>query len=211
MRQSNNQIRASAWGLAAGLVGSLCCIGPSAAVLLGLGSSSALIGWSLDRRLALAGGGALLLAGLALALRQARACAIRPAMRWQAPALMLASFACAYGLLGLLVPELAARLEDAAAAPAAAQVQNASLPEGQAAITAPRRLTLIVDKMTCPPCAAKVRKLLQRQPSVRTFYAESDNDQVTIDYDSSQISAKKLARLIPSSYGVTLLSDDMIP
>src|SRR4051812_50130642 len=103
MRHSSNSgITASAWGLASGLFGSLCCIGPSAAVLLGLGSSSALLGFSLDHTMALAGGAALLSAGALLAVRRARACDLRLAARWHAPALMLTSFALAFGLLGLL-------------------------------------------------------------------------------------------------------------
>src|SRR5262245_10063684 len=90
---SQFSIRGSAWGLLAGLAGSLCCLGPSAAVLLGLGSSSALFGLQLDRPLALGVGAALLLAGLVFALRRERACAVRPAARWRQPALMLMSFA----------------------------------------------------------------------------------------------------------------------
>jgi copper chaperone CopZ len=206
---------AGAWGFASGLVGSLCCIGPSAAVLLGLGSSSALLGFALDHTIALAGGAALLLVGAILASRQARACDLRPAARWRTPALMLASFALAYGLLGLLAPALAARQEDAAADSelAASQRQSLSLSrEQQAVVAAPRRrLTLIVEKMSCPPCAATVRTALKRQPTVRAFVAEANNDQVTIDYDSSRTSAKKLAALFPARYGVTLISDQAIP
>src|SRR5690349_2939612 len=37
---SKGEIHAGIWGMAAGVVGSLCCIGPSAAILLGLGASS---------------------------------------------------------------------------------------------------------------------------------------------------------------------------
>jgi hypothetical protein len=213
MRQSSHSdIRAGAWGLAAGLVGSLCCIGPSAAVFLGLGASSALVGLTFDRGLAQASGTLLLLAGLFFALRRARACELRVATRWRAPALMLASFGLAYGLLGLLAPTLAARQEAAAAvAPAEAQPQAASLPKGLAVAAPPRRLTLIIDKMYCPPCASHVRSALRRQPAVRAFVAEAYVDQVTIDYDSSQTSAKKLAALFPASYGVMLISDEAIP
>src|SRR5690349_1109759 len=106
---------AGAWGLAAGLVGSLCCIGPSTAILLGLGASSALLGWTLDRALALGGGAVLLLIGALLVWRRSRACELGPAARWRSPALLLISFALVYGLLGVLVPALAARQEDAAA------------------------------------------------------------------------------------------------
>src|SRR3954447_13494331 len=152
---SNSEIRAGVWGLAAGVVGSLCCIGPSAAVLLGLGSSSALLGFSLDHTVALAGGAALLLVGALLAVRQPHTCHLGPAARWRAPALMLASFALAYGLLGLLAPALAARQEDAVAdaAHAVSQGQSLSVWKAQPAVVAApsRRLTLIVEKMECHP------------------------------------------------------------
>ena len=209
---SNSGIRAGAWGLVSGLVGSLCCIGPSAALLLGLGSSSALLGFTLDRALAVGGGVALLLAGAVLAWRRARACDLRPAARWRNPALMFASFALAYGLLGLLVPALAARQEDAAAnlAPLVMSSQALRLPQGQAIAAAPRRLMLSIEKMDCPPCAAPIRALLKRQPFVRAFVAEAGNDEVTIDYDSGQTSAKKLAALFPAYYRVTLISDKPI-
>jgi hypothetical protein len=46
---------------------------------------------------------------------------------------------------------------------------------------------------------------------VRAFVAEAGNDEVTIDYDSGRTSTKKLARLIPAHYGVTLISDELIP
>jgi hypothetical protein len=170
--------------------------------LLGLGSSSALLGLSLDRRLALAGGGTLLLIGTALALRHSRACELRPSARWRTPALMVATFALVYGLLGVLLPALAARQEDAVAA-VSAPVQAAAAPL--------RRLTLSVEKMDCPPCAAHVRALLRRKPFVHAFVAEANIDQVTIDYDSHQISAQKLAALIPFSSGVTVVSDIALP
>jgi len=212
---SNSEIIAGAWGLAAGVVGSLCCIGPSAAILLGLGASSALLGFTLDRALALGGGAALLLAGALLVARRARACDLRPAARWRTPALMLASFALAYGLLGLLAPALAARHEDAIAdaAHAVSQGQLLSVSKAQPEVAAApsRRLTLIVEKMECPPCAATVRTALKRQPAVRAFVAEVYNDQVTIDYDSGRTSAKQLAALFPPRYGVTLISDAALP
>jgi copper chaperone CopZ len=205
---SKGEIHAGVWGLAAGVVGSLCCIGPSAAILLGLGASSALVGWSVDRALALGGGAALLLAGALLAWRRSRACDMRSAARWRSPALMLASFALAYGLLGVLAPELAARREDAAAE--AAPRQALIPPSEQVAAVPLRQLKLSVEKMYCPPCAAAIRGVLKRQPSVRAVFAEAGNDAVTIDYDSSRTSAQKLAALIPAHYGVTFISDQQL-
>jgi hypothetical protein len=200
--RSSVSIRASAWGLLAGLAGSLCCLGPSAAVLLGLGSSSALFGLQLDRPLALGIGAALLLAGIALALRRGRACAVRPAARWRQPALLLVSFAVAYGLLGLLAPWAAARQEDAA---------SPSIAPLAAAANHPRRATLIVEKMICPPCAASVRGLLKRKPFVQGFVAEEGNETVVIDYDSRQVDAHQLVQLFPLSFKVTLLGDAPLP
>jgi copper chaperone CopZ len=216
MRHSSKSgIMAGVWGLVAGVVGSLCCIGPSAAILLGLGASSALLGVTLDRALALAGGAALLLAGALLVVWRARACDLHPSARWRNPALLLVSFALAYGLLGLLAPALAARQEEALAesALAASQGQALSVPQRpQPDAAAPfHRLTLIIEKMDCAPCAATVRTALKRQPTVRAFVAEANNDQVMIDYDSSQTSAKKLAALFPARYGVTLISDQALP
>ena len=195
-------IHASAWGLLAGLVGSLCCIGPSAAILLGLGASSVLLGFTLDRALALGGGAALLVGGAVLAVRRARACNLRPAARWRSVALMLASSALSYALLGLLVPALAARQEDTAAAA-----------QQQPVVTAARlrRVTLSIEKMDCPPCATHLRSALKRQKAVRALVAETGNDEVKIDYDSSQTTANKLVAFIPTYYGVTLISDQALP
>jgi copper chaperone CopZ len=169
------------------------------------------LGFSLDHTMALAGGAALLSAGALLAARRARACDLRPATRWHAPALMLASFALAFGLLGLLAPALAARQEDAAADAELATIQRQTHTPQVVAAAPQRRLTLSVEKMNCPPCAAAIRSAIKRQPTVRAFVAEVYNDQVTIDYDSGRTSAKKLAALIPAHYGVTLISDELIP
>ena len=206
---SQFSIRGSAWGLLAGLAGSLCCLGPSVAVLLGLGSSSALFGLQLDRPLALAFGAALLILGLALTLRRERVCATRPAARWRQPALLLASFVLTYGLLGLLTPWAAAQQE--AAASASAALPAASAPELPRASSEFRRATLVVEKMICPPCAASVRGLLKRKPFVRGFVAEEGNEAVVIEYDSRQVEARDLVRLFPVSFKVTLIGDVPLP
>jgi hypothetical protein len=177
-------------------------------VLLGLGSSSALFGLAVDRTLALIAGGGLLLCGLALALRRAHACDMRRAVRWRQPALLLASFALSYGLLGLLAPQLAARQEDAAAPVFVAAPVVAPAPASAPQL---RRVTLIVEKMVCPPCAAHMRSLLKRKPFVRGWTAESGDERVTIDYDSRQASAQTLIDLIPQRFGVTLVSDISLP
>ena len=190
--------RAGAVGLLAGLAGSLCCLGPSAAVLLGAGASSALWGLAIGKEVALAGGLALLVAGMALALRHARMCALGGWARWRAPLLMLAAFALSYGLLGVLAPLAAAQQEAMQPAPAAAVAAPAA---------STRRATLLIEKMNCPPCAAKVRSLLARKPFVRGAVAEPNNERVVIDYDPAAIDVAALIRLFPHSFGVTLADD----
>jgi hypothetical protein len=204
---SSFSIRNSAWGLLAGLAGSLCCLGPSAAVLLGLGSSSALFGLQLERPLAFGIGAALLLVGLAFALRRERACAVRPlAARWRQPALLLASFALVYGLLGLLAPWAAAQGEETVVAAVVLPASSAAdLPQ---ASSESRRATLLIEKMVCPPCAANVRSLLKRKAFVQGFMAEEGNETVVIDYNPQQIDARQLVKLFPLSFKVKLLSDD---
>jgi hypothetical protein len=178
-------------------------------VLLGLGSASALAGLQLDRTLALAGGVALLIGGAALALRPGRACDVRRSARWRRLGLMLVTCALAYGLLGLLLPQLAASHVEATEAPVP-HIVAAPVVAPDAAPTL-RRATLIIEKMECPPCAAHVKGLLGRKPFVRAFTAESGNQQVVVDYDSRQIDAQGLASLFPRTYRVMLVSDNLAP
>lgn len=191
----------AAWGLIAGAAGGLCCLGPAAAALLGLGASSALAGLQLGRAPAAALSAALLAAGLALALRRGARCGLSPARRLRAPLLMLAVFGVSYAALAYALPAVAAgRLAAEVRAPAAGPPEAAA-----------RRLTLSVEKMDCPPCVVAVRKLLAEQPGVTGFVAEPENDEVVIDYLPGQIDAAALALRFPSSYGVSLLSDVALP
>ena len=190
-------LRESMWGLLAGLVGSLCCIGPSAAILLGLGSSSALFGLHVDQRLALVGGVMVLAVGGVLALRRTRTCAIRRRSRWQQLALILATGVVTYCALGILAPRIAAQQEDAAIA--------AVRPAAAAPVL--RHATLLVEKMNCPPCAAHLRGLLARKPFIQHYTAQTGDEQVTIVYDSRRTDLTSLLHVIPANYGVSLVSD----
>ncbi len=156
------------WGALAGLVGSLCCIGPSAAILLGLGSSSALFGLQVDQRLALGGGMLMLFGGCGIALRRSHICNVPPRDRWRQVALMLVPGILAYLLLGILAPLAALRHE--AATPVVRIVAPAT------AAQTLRRATLLMEKMDCPPCVAHLRSLLARKPFVAQFAADTGND-----------------------------------
>ncbi len=203
---------APAWGLLAGFAGSLCCLGPSAAMLLGLGSSSMLFSMQFNQRWTLLVSGILLLAGMVRVLRRVQAPTICHRSRWQQPVMMLATFVLAYGLLGGLLPRLAAQAEEPNTAPqVVAAVAKQNIAERPVAPTpALQRLTLIVEKMNCPPCAAKIRNRLQGKPAVRELRADAYNEEVIITYDPRQITGDALIKLIPTQYGVTFIRDEPV-
>lgn len=197
--------RSLATGLIAGAAASLCCLGPAAAALLGLGASSTLAGVQLGAVPAAALGLGLLALGIALAVRRGARCELGPAQRLRAPLLMIAVFALSYAALGVGLPRLAA--QQIAAAPTAAQT-NLSAPAGTAQ---GRRMALSIEKMDCLPCVAQVRRLLAEQPGVLAFTAELSLDLVTVDYRPESVDAQALVALMPRSYGVTLLDDAALP
>jgi lysylphosphatidylglycerol synthetase-like protein (DUF2156 family) len=170
--------------------------------LLGLGASSALAAFQIDRTLAVVIGLLLLSVGVALNIRQSSRCALRPALRLRAPLLLLAAFGLSYLLLAQMLPALAAR--QIAAAPLAA-------PPPVAPGAPLRRVTLSIEKMYCPPCVAHVRHRLAEQAGVAAFVAESSVDVVQIDYRPDEVAATTLAALFPKTYGVALLSDGPLP
>lgn len=193
---------AGLWGMLAGLVGSLCCVGPSAAILLGMGASSALFGFHVEQRLALGAGGVLLLIGGVVAWRRTRTCALGSRTGWQQFALLVATSALVYGLLGIAAPWAAARQEDVAA------------PRQGAAVVAPPTLhqaTLLVAKMECPPCVAHLHSLLARMPFVVQAVVENGNEQIVIVYDSRQVTVDNVLARIPGQYDAQLLTDAALP
>ena len=199
-----------AWGLLAGAIGSLCCIGPSAAILLGLGSSSALFGFQVNHTLALAGGGVVLGLGLLFARWRRRTCDLRPQARWRRIVLMLSAGALVYGLLGLFAPWVAARQEQVITEQIAA-APVAILPRFTTTAPTLRRATLLVAKMDCPPCVSHLRGLLARKPAVARFAADLGNEEVSVVYDSRQIDAATLLALIPQPYQAALRDDVPLP
>lgn len=73
------------------------------------------------------------------------------------------------------------------------------------------RLTLNIEKMICPPCAAAIRNRLKREPAIHQLSAEAYDEQVVIDYNSQQITSAALLKLIPPNYGVTVVGDEQLP
>lgn len=204
MQQTANKrawgARSGLWGLIAGAAGALCCIGPSLALLLGLGSSSALVGLSFNRGEALVWGLLLLAPGLLYLRHRARSCGLQP---WRGTTMLLATFGVSYALLAYALPWAAAR-----SAP-----EPPPLPT-HASAAAPvtlRRLTVSIDKMDCPPCVVSVRRILGEQVAVHAFIAQEGLDEVRIDYNPTLMSGEQVFALFPASYHATYLSDSELP
>ena len=215
-RASTPTTSAQRWGFLAGVIGSLCCLGPTAALLLGLGSSSALFSLQLDQSWALGLSLVALAGGMVQALRRSRSGAVCGVARWRSPLMMALTFAVSYVLLSVLLPLFAARQElaaDVAASGATVQVTNvtANIGDQPAPVVAKapelRRLTMIIEKMNCPPCAAKVHNRLSQKPAVRELRAEAYNEEVVVTYDAGLSSGEQLMKLFPRQYGLTLISD----
>ncbi|HEY0733392.1 MAG TPA: heavy-metal-associated domain-containing protein [Herpetosiphonaceae bacterium] len=208
---------ASHWGVLAGVVGSLCCLGPTAAVLLGLGSSSALFSLQLDQSWALAASLIVLTGGIIQALRRSRAGVVCGIARWRQPLMMALTFAISYALLAVLLPLFAAQQERSGGEANQVASITAGASDQTQPIVAPvveepelRRLTMIIEKMNCPPCAAKVHNRLSQKPAVRELRAEAYNEEVVVTYDASLATGEQLMKLFPRQYGLTLISDEPV-
>ena len=188
----------SLWGTIAGALGSLCCLGPSAALILGMGASSTLAGLALHRSLALGLGLAMLGFGLLHSYRQSRSCTV--AARWHSPVLLLGTFVLSYTLLAYGLPQVAA--SNAITRPAAVSEQLGLTLS---------RLSLSLEKMDCPPCVVRVEQILSAQPAVNSFTAQEGLDRVTIDYDPALISQLQLVTLFPTNYHAVSISATELP
>jgi copper chaperone CopZ len=121
---------------------------------------------------------------------------------------MLAVFGLSYGALAYALPAAAARRVASEAPAAAPLVASPALAAGGAE---QHRLTLSIEKMYCPPCAATVQRLLAKQVGVSAVVASVDSDVVIVDYRPAEVDAAALTRLLPHSYGVTVLSNVALP
>lgn len=177
---------------AAGLA-SLCCIGPLAAVGLGIGSFGAAALFE-DLRPYLLGLTALLLAG-AFYLNYRKqsgaecadgTCAVIPEKRKQTMLLWLATGAVA-ALAS--VPYYSGMLSDDSAS-ADVSVLAASNSDGEALVV------FAVDGMTCAGCAVGMKATLERETGVQLAEVDYEKETARIHFDPSQTSSERLIAAI---------------
>jgi len=152
------------WSLGGSLFASLCCLGPAAAALVGIGSASFLLGLSRYRVPLLLAGLGFAVVGLIKALRQSqRTCSLDQHRRnlWLFPTVTLLTFAATYGILTYVVPTAVydslspAATVSSAVRPGGAGTESGEKPQTGASVTvtpttapAPHRVTLAISGMT---------------------------------------------------------------
>jgi len=172
-----------AGGLLSALAASLCCIGPLAAVALGLGSFPAAGWFAASRPIFLGVTVGLLIVAWFLAIRARRlqcaadaACARLPAKRWP---LVLLSF-CTLVVAGVaLFPEAARSVADRAR-PASTTTAGGSV------------LRVRIPSMDCAACAVGIEGTLQRVAGVRSAAVRYATKEAEITYDAAVVSQATL-------------------
>lgn len=175
-----------AGGVAAGIVASLCCIGPLLSLGLGLGSFAA-AAWFAQWRPVLLGITFVLL-GLAWYLTYWRlkadcaddTCA-RPPGRTARVSLWVGTIVAMAAAIYPSFPATKHQINAATVAPSDA------------------RFSVQIPSMDCPPCAAGIEASLSRAPGVRQAAVDYDSKAAVLVYDSSVTNQDRLLALIDAS------------
>lgn len=152
--RSSRSKQGVAWGIGAALVGSLCCVGPVVAVVMGLGSASFLLSFTAYRPLFLGASFLLMGAGAVIMVRRSRTCcSVEQQQRnlWAYLVVSLITFASSYGLLTYVIPILAYNAVGEAASPTTAAPTEQGLPNSiveQTTSQGLRQAVLGIDGMT---------------------------------------------------------------
>jgi|GEM_PF-746421 len=179
--KDGNTSRALTFGLGAGFLSVLCCVGPIIPILIGVGSASALAGLDAYKPIFI-GGGLILLAGASwYAVRKQNGCCVTKSKTRSAKivALIFGVGILSYGVLQYaVIPALfdvaskkiekARQVEQAQAEPVANVAQR----------------TLEVQGMTCAGCAIAVKEALLNVPGVLSAHVDWQTSIAEIRYDS---------------------------
>lgn len=199
MKKNPDKMKWLLWlpGLAAGVLGTLCCTGPVVSVLLGLGGASILLG--LDQfRPVLISLGILVLAGASwYAVQHRRTCC---AKRSRVKETLLIAIVFSTGIFAYaalqygIVPLLSQSARQKITAESHAEVfqQTESI----------ESLTLEIGGMTCEGCAVGMQKRFTDLPGVFAADVDWRAGKAEIRYDNSLIQPKQILESIdlPSPY-----------
>ncbi len=203
--EGNTESELTIWGaVMAGLIASLCCLGPLLFAALGLGA------FGLAGIFAAARPYLLVLAALLLAFGFDRAyfrreqacvpgetCATRRTSRFGRIGLWIASVAV---LAFALSPYYAGRI-------AAALVKNPPVPQtpptasttNEAATASTETVTIQVEGMDCSACEAPIKAALQQTPGVRNADVSYKRGDARVEFDPKQTNVEQIKRAINST------------
>ncbi len=194
------------WGaLVAGLVASLCCLGPLLFAVLGLGAFGAAGIFAAARPYLLVLAVLLLAFGFYRAyFRREQACepgercATKRTSRLGRVGLWIASVTVlAFALSPYYVGQIAAALlrknppvaATPGTAPTSAQVASASI----------ESVIIQVEGMDCSACEAPIRAVLQQTPGVRNVYVSYKRGDARVQFDAKQTDVEQIKRAINST------------
>lgn len=206
----------------AGLLASLCCVGPLLFVLLGVSAFGAAAVFESARPYLL--GGSVLLLAVAFYWTYFRrgeqcapgeACAAKPVGRVNRLSLWVASLAVLlFALMPYVAAPLAAKIAGKKAQPpAAAAVQTESQTDkdeccvaqksGAASPIVPiagmQTTTFKVEGMTCASCETTIKLALERTPGVGRAEVSYDRGEATVEYDPTKTTRDKVRDAINST------------
>ena len=174
--------------LLAGLIASLCCIGPLVFAALGLGAFALSQTFEALRPAFLGLTGALLAVGFYFVYRKPRAscegevCTMPSYQKWGRPTLWVVTV-LAVGLA--LFPLWYGRIPAAASAPPRSHVALATA-----------TVELKVDGMTCEVCARGVKKRLMDEPGVQSVEVSLKEAKARVIYDSNRTAPRLLVQAV---------------
>lgn len=179
----------------AAIAASLCCLGPVAAALLGLGSFGAAAAFEKWRPILLAITVVLLAAAFYFTYRRREAagadcsCATKGASRWNKIALWIAtivivSFAAFPYYSGRLLAALSRQPSEGA---------DLNLPAATDHLT---KIRMRISGMTCGGCATALEAALRGIPGVQSAAASYEKGEASVEFDPARVKAEQLVEAV---------------
>lgn len=201
--KENTESQMTIWGaMGAGLVASLCCLGPLLFAVLGLGAFGAAGIFAAARPYLLVLAILLLAFGFYRAYfrRQqacapSEACATKPTSRLGRISLWIASVAV---LAFALSPYYAGRIA-AAWVSKNSSMPTTTTPTNQAANASIETVTVQVEGMDCNACEAPIKAALRQTPGVRNADVSYKRGDARIEFDPKQTNVEQIKLAINST------------
>lgn len=185
-------------GLAAALLGSLCCAGPLLAILLGVSGATALAGLGKYHTLFLAAAGTVFLASGVYFWRSKNACGLpNPKNQlWKNVAIAAGLFA----LTTFVINQVLIPMMSTSAYP--------TQPAKSLNLTGLHQATLAIDQMECAACVGTIQKSIARTPGVMDASVSYEKKQASVFYDPTKTDVQHLIDAVAkTNYQAKVIAD----